>query len=71
MSHPQNYSDIERMEGKPVRDDLIELCRKHNLGSRNGGWSAEQVALYLQASLHALHQISPERWSGHTQRAGN
>lgn len=56
------------MEGKPLRDDLIELCRKHDLGNRHGGWGAEQVALYLVSSLHALYQISPERWAGHKPR---
>lgn len=67
----RNYNTREIMEGVPVRDDLIELCRKHDLGSRNGGWSAEQVALYLHASLHALYQISPERWAGHMPREEN
>lgn len=62
------YNPIERMEGKPIRDDLIELAQKHDIGPRCGGWSAEQVGLYLHASLHALHQISPERWAGHTPR---
>jgi hypothetical protein len=67
----ENYSQIEIMEGKPVRDELVALVRKHDLGSRCGGWSTEQVALYLEASLHALLQISPERWNGHTPRAGS
>lgn len=71
MDRHQYYSTADILEGKPIRDDLVELCRKHDLGSRNGGWSAEQVALYLQASLHALHQVGPERWNGHIRREGN
>lgn len=67
-STTRRYSTVERMEGRPIRDDLVELAKLHSLGSRNGGWSAEQVALYLDASLHALYQISPERWSGHHPR---
>lgn len=69
-SHKTNYSAVEVAEGKPLRDDLTAVADQHGLGGRCGGWSAEQVALYLTASLHALHQISPERWSNHHPRSG-
>jgi len=60
-STQRSYSHIEVMESKPVRDDLVALAELHDLGSRHGGWMAEQVALYLHSCLHALYQISPER----------
>jgi hypothetical protein len=68
-SDTKRYNAMEVLEGRPIRDDLTALAQKHDLGGRNGGWSAEQVALYLDASLHAMRQISPERWNGHVPRA--
>jgi hypothetical protein len=55
------YGNVDRMEGKPFRDDLVALAELHGLEAKTGGWTAEQVALYLNASLHALYQISPLR----------
>lgn len=57
----RNYDAVGELEGRPLRDDLIRLAEVHELGEKHGGWSAEQVALYLDASLHALRQIGPNR----------
>lgn len=58
-STTRSYGTAETLERKPFRDDLIALAELHGLEARTGGWTAEQVALYLDASLHALYQISP------------
>ncbi len=69
-STQKTYSTTDQLEGKGLRDDLIALAELHDLGAENGGWSSAQVALYLDASLHALRQISPERWAGHCPDCG-
>lgn len=56
----RSYNTTEIMEGKPIQDDLIALCEKHNIGER-WGFTPKETALYLHACLHPLYQISPKR----------
>lgn len=56
----RQYNALEIAEGRPMRDDLTALCEKHQIG-KTWGFTPEQVALYLESSLHALYQVSPKR----------
>lgn len=52
----RQYSEIETMEGRPVFDGFLELVEKNGL-HKASGFTAPEVALYLQAQLHPLYQI--------------